>query len=44
MGRSAAEKLIALIDNPKATIIERVVIPGVVLPGQSVYNLKGRNK
>jgi LacI family transcriptional regulator len=40
LGRSAAEKLIALIENPKASIIERVVIEGRVLPGNSVSNLK----
>ncbi len=40
LGRSAAEKLIALIENPKASIIERVVIEGKVLPGQSVCDLK----
>jgi LacI family transcriptional regulator len=40
LGRSAAEKLIALIDNPKASIIERVVVEGKVLTGKSVCNLK----
>ncbi len=40
LGRSAAEKLIAMIENPKASIIERVVIEGKVLPGQTVCNLK----
>lgn len=44
LGRSAAEKLIALIDNPKATIIERVVVEGKVLPGKSVCNLKKKDK
>ncbi|MBH1942349.1 LacI family DNA-binding transcriptional regulator [Mobilitalea sibirica] len=39
LGRSAAEKLIALIENPKATIIERVVVEGKVLAGNSVKNL-----
>jgi hypothetical protein len=39
LGRSAAEKLIAMIENPKASIIERVVIEGKVLPGQTVCNL-----
>ncbi len=43
LGRRAAEKLIALIENPKASIIERVVIEGKVLPGESVYNLKTRS-
>lgn len=39
LGRKAAEKIIALIENPKASIIERVVIDGKVLTGKSVYNL-----
>jgi len=40
LGRSAAEKLIALIENPKATIIEKIVIEGKLLKGESVRNLK----
>jgi LacI family transcriptional regulator len=39
LGKSAAQKLIALIENPKATVIERVVIKGKVIKGQSVSNL-----
>jgi DNA-binding LacI/PurR family transcriptional regulator len=39
MGRSAAEKLVALIENPKASVIERVVVEGKVLKGNSVRNL-----
>lgn len=39
LGRFAAEKLITLIENPKAAIIERVVVEGMVLPGNSVRNL-----
>lgn len=39
LGRYAAEKLITLIENPKAAIIERVVVEGTVLPGKSVRNL-----
>lgn len=39
LGRSAAEKLITLIENPKASIIERVVVAGKVLKGNSVSNL-----
>ncbi|HHX11587.1 MAG TPA: LacI family transcriptional regulator [Clostridiales bacterium] len=39
LGKSAAEKLITLIENPKATIIERVVVEGKVLTGQSVKNM-----
>ena len=39
LGRTAAEKLIALIENPKASIIERVVVEGKVLKGNSVSKL-----
>lgn len=39
LGKSAAKKLITLIENPKATIIERVVVEGKVLAGQSVKNM-----
>lgn len=39
LGRSAAEKLITLIENPKASIIERVVVAGKVLKGNSISNL-----
>lgn len=39
LGRYAAEKLINLIENPKASIIERVVVEGNVIKGNSVSNL-----
>ncbi|MGF7144628.1 DNA-binding LacI/PurR family transcriptional regulator [Anaerotaenia torta] len=42
LGRSAAQKLIALIENPKAAIIERVVVEGRVLPGTSVGSPRER--
>lgn len=44
LGRSAAEKLIALIEKPKATIIERVVVEGKVLEGKSVKDLNLEKK
>lgn len=40
LGSLAAQKLIALIENPKATIIERVVVEGEILHGQSVKKLR----
>ncbi|MDF2544038.1 MAG: hypothetical protein K0S47_3756 [Herbinix sp.] len=40
LGKSAAQKLIALIENPKASIIERVVVEGSVLIGNSVRNIE----
>lgn len=39
LGRNAAQKLIALIENPKANVIERVVIEGRVLKGNSIKNI-----
>ncbi|NLP34150.1 MAG: LacI family transcriptional regulator [Clostridiales bacterium] len=39
LGSSAARKLIASIENPKATIIERVVVEGELLYGESVKKM-----
>lgn len=39
LGKSAANKLIALIEHPKAAVIERVVIEGRILIGNSVKKL-----
>lgn len=39
LGKLAAEKLIALIDNPKANIIERIVVEGSLLKGESVKRI-----
>lgn len=39
LGKKAAEKLIALIENPKANIIERVVIEGSLINGESVKKI-----
>lgn len=39
MGRSAAQRLIDSIENPKASIIERVVVEGKLLKGETVRNL-----
>lgn len=36
IGRIAAEKLIQLIENPKTTLIEKIVVPGEVVRGGSV--------
>ncbi len=40
LGKYAAEKLIALIDNPKANIIERVVVEGSLLCGDSIKKIQ----
>ena len=36
IGREAAKRLIGSIEKPKTTLIERVVIEGILIPGQSV--------
>ena len=36
IGKVSAEKLIRLIENPKTTLIEKIVIPGRILEGRSV--------
>ena len=40
IGRTAAEKLISLIENPKATIIERILVPGRLETGGSVAKIE----
>ncbi len=39
IGRIAAEKLISLIEQPKLTMIERVVVPGQLVEGGTVADL-----
>lgn len=39
IGRLAAQKLIDLIENPKATIIDKFTVDGTLFPGASVRNL-----
>ena len=36
IGREAAKRLISSIEKPKTTLVERVVIEGILIPGQSV--------
>lgn len=43
MGAAAAEKLIQLIERPKTTLIEQIVVRGNVYEGESVKNLN-KNK
>ncbi len=39
IGRVAAEELIHLIEQPKLTLIESIIVPGILMPGGSVKNL-----
>ena len=41
LGREAAVKLISLIENPKATITEQIIVPGKVFSGESVKKMEG---
>lgn len=40
IGKVAAEKLICLIENPKTTLIEKIVIKGQVIKGDSVGTIE----
>ena len=42
IGRTAAEKLIALIENPKTALIEKISIDGSLIKGESVRDLQNR--
>lgn len=39
IGRTAAQKLIELIEHPKTAVIERILIPGNLLEGNSVKDI-----
>ena len=39
LGRTAAQRLISLIEHPKTTLIDRVLVPGGLLEGTSVKSL-----
>ena len=39
LGRIAAEKLISLIERPKTTLIDRILVPGSLLEGTSVKEI-----
>ena len=40
LGGLAAEKLISLIEKPKTTIVEQVIVPGTLVEGKTIKNLK----
>lgn len=39
LGKLAAERLIELVETPKTAIIEQIVVPGELFPGESVREL-----
>ena len=38
-GKTAAAKLVELIEHPKTALIDRIIIPGKLLPGETVQAL-----
>mgnify|MGYP002511408289 CR=1 FL=1 len=40
LGRYAAEKVISLIEHPKTTLVEQIVVPGEVYEGNSVSEIR----
>lgn len=36
IGRKAAELLIGLIEKPKTTLVEHIIVPGAFVEGESV--------
>ena len=39
LGKEAAKKLIELIEHPKTALLDRIIVPGELLPGESVSQL-----
>ena len=42
IGSEAASKLISLIENPKSTITEQIIIPGELFPGGTVKKMRSK--
>lgn len=40
LGKTAAERLISLIEHPKTTLIDRIMIPGKLLKGKTVRDIR----
>jgi len=40
LGRTAASKLVELIEHPKTALLDRIVVPGELMPGASVKRLE----
>ena len=40
IGKKAAEKLIGMVEHPKTTLVERIVVEGKLLPGNSVAEIR----
>ena len=40
LGRTAAERLISLIEHPKTTVLDRIMVQGGLLEGNSVKDIR----
>ena len=40
IGATAAERLISLIEHPKTTLIDRIMVPGELLEGTTVKDIR----
>jgi len=40
LGSTAAERLISLIEHPKTTLIDRIMIPGTLLEGRTIRDIR----
>ena len=39
LGKAAASKLIELIEKPRTALVDRILIPGRLIPGSSVGDI-----
>ena len=44
IGEESARKLIGLIESPRTTIVEQVVVPGRLAEGHTIYDISSKNK
>ncbi len=44
IGRAAAEKLIGLIEDPRTTIVEQVIVPGKLSEGHTISDISAKKK
>ena len=40
LGKTAAAKLVELIEQPRTTIIDRILVPGRLLSGETLLDLR----
>lgn len=40
LGKTAAAQLISLIERPKTTVVDRILVEGTLLPGSTVRDIR----